>query len=408
MRESGEQTHQQSTSAPARAPHPGAARPAPGKVTRTGKMGSSGAAPVQRMAQPAGAAAPPPPRPSFLGAVSTAGGEPVVQRKSLGTSTVVQRSVLDSVRDTAREQHEARGEDTPAGGGGGQHGSFQDYAEDDTGPEMHHDHGHLDDGSGNIDESLRRDPTWADRLARLKWIAKLEGAEALRPDLVDGTAAYRHFLFGNGAERDIHYGRFLSNDSSGQTVLESAIEDTRQAALERHDQDVASSGEPQAGTQSYRIRTGVMSVTSGDARYPYPATENWQKAIGAHSIWIEADVTVTVTRLGGESSEENQTLPVSYMRSFEVSMTIHAEDMYNFNPGAADIATGTPDSDNGRFELTGLGHEYLNRGTYAHSFEFEANMDPATSPEHEAGANDPGRSSRNGRTPDRRPYPTTR
>ena len=31
--------------------------------------------------------------------------------------------------------------------------------------------------------------------------------------------------------------------------------------------------------------------------------------------------------------------------------TIHAEDRYNFNPGAKDIATGTPDSENGIFEI---------------------------------------------------------
>ena len=322
-------------------------------------------------------------------------------------------------RDTAREQHEARGEDTPAGGSGGQHGSFQDMAADDTGPEIRHDHGHLDDGSGNIDESRRQDPGWADHLERMKWIAKLEAAELLRPDLVDGTSAYRHFLFGGGATRDIEYGRFLENDSSGQTVLASALEDTRQAALERHDQDLAGA-EPAEGSRSYQIRTGTMSVTSGDARYPYPATENWQKAIGAHTIWIEANVTVTVTRIHDPSTERpagvpeegemssSESGPPSFTRSFEIEMTIHAEDMYNFNPGDEDIATGTPDSANGRFEITGLGHEYLNRGTFTQSFDFEASMDPVDSPAHSAGDSDPGRSSRSGRPADRRAYPTTR
>lgn len=345
---------------------------------------------------------------------------PAVQRRS--TTGVVQFDLRDTVRglrDTAREQHEARGQDSPAGGSGGQHGSFQDMDEDDAGPEIRHDHGHLDDGSGNLDESLREDPTWRDRVELLKWIAKLEAAELLRPDLVDGTAAYRHFLTGNGATRDIEYGRFLENDSSGQTVLASALEDTRQAALERHDQDLAGA-EPAEGTRTYQIRTGTMSVTSGDARYPYPATENWQKAIGAHTIWIEATVTVTVTRLRDSSAERpagepeegemssSESGPPSFSRSFDIEMTIHAEDMYNFNPGDSDIATGTPDSANGRFEITGLGHEYLNRGTFTQSFSFEASMDPAESPEHSASPNDPGRSSRSGRPADRRAYPTTR
>ncbi|HEY0478457.1 MAG TPA: DUF4157 domain-containing protein [Kofleriaceae bacterium] len=338
-------------------------------------------------------------------------------------STAVQHrldAVQLDVRGTVDQQRNARGVDTPAGGGGGQHGAFQDEAPGDHGPVIHHDHGFLDDGNGNIDDSLRQDPTWADRFERAKWIAKLEAAELLRPDLVDGTAAYRHFLFGNGAERDVQYGRFLANDSSGQTVLASAMEDTRQAALQRHDQDLAGAA-PTEGTRTYQIRTNAMSVTAGDARYPYPATENWQKALGAHSIWIEATVTVTVTRLRDAGSEplpggvpapgegsSTEAGPPTFSRHFHVEMTIHAEDMYNFNPGNVDIATGTPDAANGRFEITGLGHEYLNRGTFSQPFDFDATMEPATSPGNNATPNDPGRPSRTGRPADRRAYPTTR
>jgi hypothetical protein len=36
-------------------------------------------------------------------------------------------------------------------------------------------------------------------------------------------------------------------------------------------------------------------------------------------------------------------------------MTLHAEDPCNFNVGDDDTATGIPDSDNGRFEVTGSG-----------------------------------------------------
>ncbi|HMG57561.1 MAG TPA: DUF4157 domain-containing protein [Kofleriaceae bacterium] len=329
-------------------------------------------------------------------------------------------AVQFDVRGTVDQQRNARDVDTPQGGSAGQHGAFQDQAPDDHGPAIHHDHGFLDDGSGNIDDSLRRDPTWGDRLERAKWIAKLEAAELLRPDLVDGTAAYRHFLFGNGAERDVQYGRFLANDSSGHTVLASAMEDTRQAALERHDQDLAGAA-PAEGSRTYQIRTSPISVTSGDARYPYPATENWQKALGAHTIWIEAAVTVTVTQLRDAGSEplpggvpapgegsSSDAGPPTFSRHFHVEMTIHAEDMYNFNPGNVDIATGTPDAANGRFEVTGLGHEYMNRGTFSQPFDFDATMEPAASPGSSATPNDPGRASRSGRPADRRAYPTTR
>jgi hypothetical protein len=408
--------------------------PAPGKVTRTSKLSPGRGPALQRNAAASVAGGAPSQSRSLWehtmdqwmdaahrGATAMAehgAGSAPVQRKEAvqrNTASVVQFDL----RDTGRQQHEARGVDTPDGGTGGQHGSFQDFAEDDPGPEIRHDHGHLDDGSGNVDESRREDPTWGDHFERMKWIAKLELAEAVRPDLVDGTAAYRHFLFGGGATRDIQYGRFLQNDSSGQIVLTSAMEDARQAALERHDQDIAGA-EPTEGTRTYRIRTGTMSVTSGDARYPYPATENWQKAIGAHTIWIEANVTVTVAQIHDPSAERpagvpeedemssSESMPATFTRSFEVEMTIHAEDMYNFNPGDSDIATGTPDSANGRFEITGLGHEYLNQGTFTQSFSFDATLDPVSSPAHTAGPTDPGRSSRSGRPADRRAYPTTR
>lgn len=44
-------------------------------------------------------------------------------------------------------------------------------------------------------------------------------------------------------------------------------------------------------------------------------------------------------------------------------MDLHAEDRYNFNPDNEDITTGIPDSANGRFEVTGLGHQYENHST---------------------------------------------
>jgi hypothetical protein len=197
------------------------------------------------------------------------------------------------------------------------------------------------------------------------------------------------------------------------------MEDTRQAALERHDRDLAGAT-PTEGTTSYQIRTGAISV-GNDGRYPYPGTENWQKALGAHAIWIEASVTVAVTRLRDAGSEplpggvpdagtgsSTESGPPTFTRHFHIEMTIHEEDMYNFNPGNADIATGTPDSANGRFEITGLGHEYMNHGTYSQPFDFDANMSPVSSPTSTASPSDAGRGSRSGPPADQRGYPTTR
>lgn len=291
------------------------------------------------------------------------------------------------LRDTARDQHDKRRDDTPAAPGGSQRASFIDH--DDQAAQLQHDHGFLDDGNGNIDESKREEATWSDRLELLKWIAKLEAAELLRPDLVDGTAAYRHFLEGGGATRAIDYERFIQGDSSGATIAASLQEDAQQAAMEKHDALIQGKT-PEVGTTTFRMRTDAIPV-GNDGRYPYPATENWQKAIGAHQLWMEMDVTVEVYEVsrvdppGVEPGSAPVCTPdgdttITYGRRFSVNLTVHMEDMYNFNPGAADIATGTPDAANGRFEVTGLGNEYLNTATFSRELSFEATMDPVAAP----------------------------
>ncbi len=196
-------------------------------------------------------------------------------------------------------------------------------------PNIRHDNGFLD-------SFPTREPTLGDRANLLLWRGKLEAAEAFRPDLADGTAAYRHFLDGNGADRQFSYERFVENDPSGQTTLNNLIADAQRNA--------ETLGQ---GRTNFSLSSEAYSVGGNDARFPYPQTENWQKAIGGHSVWTSADVQVT-----GTGSN----------RTYTMTMTVHAEDRYNFNPGAQDIATGIPDDANGQFELTGLAHQYTNRG----------------------------------------------
>jgi len=96
--------------------------------------------------------------------------------------------------------------------------------------------------------------------------------------------------------------------------------------------------------KAFSLTGGAISCGSS-SEFPYPATENWQKAIGGHTIWLSGNVIV------------HEGTPLSKPK-FELSMTLHAEDRYNFNPGQHDIATGIPDSDNGIFEMTGLAHQF--------------------------------------------------
>jgi hypothetical protein len=210
-------------------------------------------------------------------------------------------------------------------------------------PPIQHDNGHLD-------AFPKRDATAADRVQYAKWVAMLEGSEALcsgataklvpacgGEDLTDANAAYRHFLFGDGADRTLNYERFLQNDASGQRLVTNLSQD-----FERHIEIIGKD----------RLKFSVTSTTynvgpGGIA--DYPATANWQKAIGGHVIWVSADVTASANAKG----------EIIY----SADLTIHMEDRYNFNPGQHDVATGIPDSANGRFEITGLAKQYTNYAT---------------------------------------------
>ncbi|MFN6947247.1 MAG: DUF4157 domain-containing protein [Cytophagaceae bacterium] len=198
-------------------------------------------------------------------------------------------------------------------------------------PSINHDNGFLD-----VYEP--RDPNVFDRMKLMKWRGMLEASEALRPDLVDANAAYRHFLSGNGADRNFSYERYVENDPSGALVLNNAIQYTK-----IHAQNLCIEN---ATTQI--VSSAFTTGQAGPFVFPYPQTENWQKAIGGHNMWISAGV---------------QCLRENNRYSYSMIITLHIEDRYNFNPGQADIATGIPDSDNGLFEITGLGHQYMNFST---------------------------------------------
>ncbi|MBN2194635.1 MAG: hypothetical protein JW751_17595 [Polyangiaceae bacterium] len=235
-------------------------------------------------------------------------------------------------------------------------------------PAIQHDHGFLDDGNGNIDSSKYRDPTVGDHLALTKWRTQLAGAQLLRADLVDATDAYEHYLFGGGTESSFSYERFVAQDASGRKVLRSAVDDAVRAAVVLHQSKVPFTP-PERREDSYSMVSDAVSVGAGN-RYPYPATENWQKAIGGHAIWLSTDVKVVTEPATG--------------RRFDIVLTLHAEDMYNFNPGAADIATGAPDSDNGRFQVSRLAYEFMNRSQLTRTVtiqlgpcEADSDVDPA-------------------------------
>jgi hypothetical protein len=260
-----------------------------------------------------------------------------------------------SLRDKIRHQHDKRGKDSsPATNPGGDFVPFR-LVRSATPPVFRFDHGFLDDGNGNIDESKRQKSTAKDYVQKAKWAAMLMAAEFSRPDLSDATRMYGHFLEATGEDVTFSYEKFAKDDRAGAQIVASAIEDARAAAIELHD--------PRGGN-TFVIQSGAIPIGATDEygdllnpRYGYPGTENWQKAIGAHVVWIEANVRVDVDATKAS-------------RRFSMDMTLHAEDRYNFNPGASDLATGILDKENGRFEVTGLGKEFDSHATLNRKIEF--------------------------------------
>lgn len=146
-----------------------------------------------------------------------------------------------------------------------------------------------------------------------EWRAKGELA-LLVPGLGDAARAYLHYWDNNGEPFHIDYDRAAAEDSSIQQNIDDEIRRSMAGAEDLINQ----------GNQSFSM-TGPASGSQH-----YPVTENWQKTIGGYQQWSSAEVTTS-----GNTAT--------------MTITVHAEDYYNFNKGQSDIASGTPDNVNGRF-----------------------------------------------------------
>lgn len=167
-----------------------------------------------------------------------------------------------------------------------------------------------------------------DYLAAAEWQAKLSGAQLLRPDLGDATRAYAHYWGNTGDTLQVNYARAFQTDSGVRSNVNAEVARTAAAV------DTMAAGQG----------SGTFSVTGGaHTAGTYPATENWQKAIGGYQQWSSADVTV----------QGNQV---------SMRVTVHMMDRYNFNRGQADIASGAPDNANGRFTELGWARPFDTRG----------------------------------------------
>ena len=252
-------------------------------------------------------------------------------------------------------------------------------------PDIKHDNGFLD-------KFKPESPSVEDYVQLAEWRAFLEASKIATKlgikDLDDANDAYEHFLDGNGKDRKFSFDEYVKEDKSGKLTLDNAIKDAQKHA------EIIGQGRTDFQITSSAYSGGANDPLNPDsARFPYPKTENWQKTIGAYKFWTSSDVHV---EMGADGK-----------RHYRMETTLHAEDRYNFNPGAQDIATGVADSANGRFEITGLGHQYMNYGESKRVVEWaEGDVAPTTSSDPNVSRRD-NRGERVGRGSERgdRPMP---
>lgn len=214
----------------------------------------------------------------------------------------------------------------------------------------------FDSGFSNLP---KESPTLADYATRAKWEAAARGVSVPNPVryMPDGADAYLHYLYGGGADRTFSYDKFVRDDPSGTTILNNSIADAQAGAEDLYNQMISQNPGLKGQPVSFEMTSGVITA-GGSNDFPYPETENWQKAIGGHSTWTSATVTVTPSQAGQ---------PPAYQMDY----TLHAEDRYNFDPGKADIASGAPDAENGRLVVVGLADEYTNSSTLSRDVGWE-------------------------------------
>lgn len=168
-------------------------------------------------------------------------------------------------------------------------------------------------------ESKKGEDGIGDHLSLAEWKAKLRGAQLVRTDLDDSLALYEHYLGASGDPMSVDYEEGYQEDAAIRENVDSEIL-ASQASVQQMIED---------GQEDFSF-TGPAATHSA-----YPETENWQKTLGGYQQWSSGDVEV----------DENGRA--------RMVVTVHVEDQYNFNAGQSDIASGAPDSANGRFSELG-------------------------------------------------------
>ncbi|MCM3899883.1 hypothetical protein ND910_09195 [Schaalia meyeri] len=172
-----------------------------------------------------------------------------------------------------------------------------------------------------------------------KWkIMQLAAAGVLQH--YDSADFYGHFRENTGTPKTFDYEKAYRDDAAIRNYVNTDLNASLQAANEA-------------------VMAGQTDVTLYSPKHsvPNPATENWQRTIGGHTMY-----TNTAVKVEGDT--------------VTATVTVYARDKWNFNRGEHDSGSGTPDAVNGRFEELGWGKSFQSSGSVTRTYTWKVGEQP--------------------------------
>ncbi|MEV4808367.1 RHS repeat domain-containing protein [Micromonospora avicenniae] len=188
-------------------------------------------------------------------------------------------------------------------------------------------------------------PTPADLASWAKWqgmrygcLASVRAGVGRCADWGEAPYMYDRYASGSGEPYTFDFAPAYDQDPFLREVINAEI-----AAAQRAAEQLAG----KSGASSFQITGFSRNIQDN------PPTERWQKTLGSFDIWASAEVTVTGDTVA-------------------MRITVHAEDRWNFNKDAQDIATGISDNENGRFAELGWAKGFTSTGSLVKDVEWIA------------------------------------
>ena len=168
----------------------------------------------------------------------------------------------------------------------------------------------------------------------------------------DSYDFYGHFRENTGTPKTFNYEKAYRDDAHIRNYVNTDLNASLQAANEA-------------------VMAGQTDVTLYSPKHAVgnPATENWQRTIGGHTMYTDTDVKV-----------EGDTVTAT--------VTVYARDRWNFNRDSSDMGSGTPDEVNGRFEELGWGKSFDSSGSLTRTYTWKVGEQPPVLDTHTTESNE--------------------